>query len=86
MTPELDEARLLCRIYELKRVEGERVVEQAEEEHLVRFFFRDELASLLQRSGFSLVRLGAFPEVDSEPDDTTWNALAVASASPSSHA
>jgi SAM-dependent methyltransferase len=79
VTPELDEARHLCRVrYELTRVEGERVVEQAEEEHLVRFFFPDELESLLERSGFSLVRLTAFPEIDAEPDETTWNAVAVA--------
>jgi SAM-dependent methyltransferase len=76
---ELDQERHLCRVrYELKRVEGELVVEHAEEEHLVRFFFPDELASLLERSGFSLVRLAAFPEIDREPDETTWNALAVA--------
>jgi SAM-dependent methyltransferase len=83
VTAELDEERHLCRVrYELRRVEGERVVEQAEEEHLVRFFFRDELEALLERSGLSLVRLAAFPEVDLEPDEATWNALAVAVPSP----
>ena len=35
-----------------------------------------DLASL----GFALVRLGAFPEVHKEPDETTWNVLVVAQA------
>ena len=83
VTAELEERGHLCRVrYELKRIEGERVVEQAEEEHLVRFFFPDELRSLLEVSGFSLVRLSAFPEIDSEPDETTWNAVGVAAAGP----
>ena len=36
--------------------------DQAEEEHVIRFFFANELRLLLSRSGFSLVRLSAFPE------------------------
>jgi len=79
VTAELDDERHLCRVrYELKRVDGGQVVEQADEEHLVRFFFREELRSLLEQSGFSLVRLAAFPAIDAEPDESTWNALVVA--------
>jgi SAM-dependent methyltransferase len=80
--PELDEEAHLCRVrYELSRIEDEQIVERAAEEHAVRFFFPDELRSLLERAGFSLVRLSAFPEVDRIPDETTWNVIAVARAS-----
>jgi hypothetical protein len=64
----------------LQRVVEGRVVEQAEEEHVVRFFFADELATLLDRAGFSLVALSAFPDAESPPDESTWNALGVARA------
>ena len=35
-------------------------------------------SSLLERSRLELVRLSAFPDVASEPDETTWNVLVVA--------
>ncbi len=54
---------------------------ETEENHRVRYFFPREIESLLGPTGFSLVRLGAFPEFDKEPDETTWNVLGVARAS-----
>ena len=81
VTPELDESRHVCRVlYELWHIDGDRVLDAASEEHAVRFFFPDELRMLLPRSGFSLVRLSAFPNIESEPDETTWNVVAVARA------
>ncbi len=81
VTPDFDQRRQLCRVrYELWRVEEERIREAAEEEHLIRFFFGNELRLLLSYSGFSLVRLSAFPDIESEPDETTWNVVAVARA------
>jgi len=79
VTPQLDEPAKLCHVrYELERIEGDRIVESAVEEHVVRFFFPDELELLLDRAGFSLVRLSAFPEIARTPDETTWNVIAVA--------
>lgn len=80
-TPELDQLRQLCRVrYELWHVEEDRISESAEEEHVIRFFFGNELRLLLSSSGFSLVRLSAFPDTDREPDETTWNVVVVARA------
>jgi SAM-dependent methyltransferase len=53
---------------------------QVEEEHQVRYFFPDELERFLSVSGFVLQRLGAFPNYEVDPDQTTWNVLAVATA------
>jgi hypothetical protein len=61
-------------------MEGDRVVQHAEERHEMRFFFPLELELLLDAAGFELVRLGAFPELDREPDDASWSFLAVARA------
>jgi SAM-dependent methyltransferase len=81
VTPVLDVNRQLCRIhYELSRAVDGEVVESATEEHTLRFFFPNELRLLVGASGFELLRLTAFPDVDSEPDETTWNVLALARA------
>jgi SAM-dependent methyltransferase len=79
VTPQLDELGRVCHVrYELQKVEDDRIVASAVEEHIVRFFFSDELELLLDRAGFSLFRLSAFPDVERAPDETTWNVVAVA--------
>jgi len=62
------------------RLAGDRLLSETEEVHLMRYFFPQELRLFLECAGFTLVRLGAFPELHKEPDETTWNVLAVARA------
>jgi SAM-dependent methyltransferase len=76
--PELDLARQVCRVrYDLWRVKDGQILEVASEEHAMRFFFPNELRLLLADSGFSLLQLAAFPDIDNEPGETTWNVIAV---------
>jgi SAM-dependent methyltransferase len=76
---ELDAAARICTVtFRVRRFEGDRLAVETEERHRMRFFFPRELAVLLEQSGLELVRLGAFPEPEREPDESTWNALAVA--------
>jgi len=78
---ELDARQHLCHVrYQVWRLEEGRSIEYAEERHAMRYFFPLELELFLRCSGFSMLRLGAFPEFDREPDETTWNALCVAKA------
>lgn len=53
---------------------------ETKECHSVRYFFPLELALFLECSGFAPIQLGAFPEFDRSPDETTWNVLGVARA------
>jgi SAM-dependent methyltransferase len=77
---ELETRRHLCRVrFELRSVEGEDV-RKAAEEHLVRYFFPLELELLLETTGFESIRIGAFPDVAREPDDSTWNVFVVSKA------
>jgi len=77
----LDVQNHLCKVtYHLWRVEGDRLTGEIEEVHLMRFFFPLELNLLLECSGFAPVRLGAFPQFDRDPDETTWNVCGVARA------
>jgi SAM-dependent methyltransferase len=66
--------------YRLWQVEGDRIVGEAEEEHVMRFFFPRELELMLEVSGLSLVRLSAFPSIDVAPSESSWNVVLVARA------
>jgi len=78
---ELDTSRHLCVVrYRLWKFAANRLEAERQEAHYVRYFFPLELELLLDWSGFKLLRLGAFDEIDRDPDETTWNALAVARA------
>ena len=78
---QVDVQRQLCKVsYHLWRIEGDRLCGQTEETHLMRFFFPLELNLFLECSGFTPIRLGAFPEFDRDPDTTTWNVCGVARA------
>lgn len=73
---ELDTARDCCRVR--IRLELDDGAVEADETHEVRYFFQPELRLLLGLSGFELLRVGAFPAFDRDPDETTWNVLVAA--------
>jgi SAM-dependent methyltransferase len=78
---ELDIARHRCLVrFHVWRLARERALAETEETHEMRFFFPLELQLLLACSGFDLIRLGAFPDFDADPAETTWNVLGVARA------
>lgn len=80
-TSELDTRRQTCTVhYHVWKFGGEQTVSETEEEHTVRYFFPLELNLFLECTGFTPVRLGAFPEFDAEPDERSWNVLGVARA------
>lgn len=75
----LDIRHHTCRVdYHIWELSQGVPVKEIEEIHQMRFFFSLELELLLESSGFHLMRLGSFPEIDCEPDETTWNVIAVA--------
>ena len=78
-TSTLDTQRHLCHVqYRLWRMVGDRVVSRSQELHRMRFFLPMELRLFLDSTGFELVSVSAFPELDRRADETTWNALWVA--------
>lgn len=78
---QLDVRRNLCTVrFHLWRLRGERVVAETEEYHTMRYFFAQELEVFLGGADLELIRLGAFPEFDHDPDESTWNVLGVARA------
>jgi len=76
---ELDVAHHRCDVhFRLWRLVEAQVVTEIEETHRMRYFFPMELSFFLKCSDFHLIRIGAFPEFDKDPDESTWSATAVA--------
>ena len=55
-----------------------RVIDETAETHLVRYFFPLELELMLRISGFRLLALTGFPDVDASPNARKWAAAMVA--------
>jgi SAM-dependent methyltransferase len=78
---QLDISRHLCAVhFHLWQMSGKLILSETKETHFMRYFFPLELDLLLECTGFSSLRLGAFPEFDRDPDETTWNILGVGQA------
>jgi SAM-dependent methyltransferase len=78
---EIDVLRHVCTVdIALTVIEHDRVVSQETERHDVRFFFPQEIAALLELTGFQVCRLGAFPDFEQPPTEDNWNAMVVAQA------
>ncbi|HYH23300.1 MAG TPA: class I SAM-dependent methyltransferase [Azospirillum sp.] len=81
--PDLDIRAQICRVYfHVLRIAGDRVAGEAREVHAMRFFFDRELELALAAAGFRLEALRAFPDVEREADETTWNVIGIARALP----
>jgi SAM-dependent methyltransferase len=64
--------------YDILAVRGSEVVDQLTEEHVVRFFFPQELAFHLEIAGMETLGFHAFPELGRPPSEADWAAAVVA--------
>src|SRR5947209_4160000 len=77
-TTEIDLLAQSCQLrYSMKRQDG---TVADSERHDVRFFFPQEIALLLEASGFETCRISRFPSLDVPADVTSWNAFVVSKA------
>lgn len=77
----LDIHRHLCHVsFDLRNVPTDGTTKQTHETHTMRFFFPHELDLFLHIAGFSLIRIGQFPDFDRDPDEATWNVMVLARA------
>ncbi len=79
--PALDVEHNLVQVsFHILRLRGGEVVEEAEEEHLMRYFFRPELEFFLEQTGFAVEAFCPFAQLDGKLGEHTWNAMVVARA------
>ncbi len=64
--------------YELTRRRTGQPDVAALETHRMRYFFEEELRSLLKEAGLTLRSVSSFPDVESRPSADSWNVLVVA--------
>lgn len=80
-TSELNTRRNVCTVkYQLWRLRDRQLVDEVREEHPMRYFFEPELDLLLNAAEFRLQCIGAFPKLEVEPSEDTWNVAFVARA------
>jgi SAM-dependent methyltransferase len=71
----------LCTVtYRLWRIRDRQLVGEVTEDHAMRYFFEPELEAMLDLANFDLVCIGAFPDLEVEPSEQTWNVAVVARA------
>jgi SAM-dependent methyltransferase len=77
----LNPGRRLCRVhFDIERMDSAGSSQTWEEEHVVRYFFPEELRSVLGDSGFGLLDLRRFPDGEAPPDEKAWNVIGIARA------
>jgi SAM-dependent methyltransferase len=77
----LDELGHICRVhFDLERGDGRGSIERWSEEHVMRFYFPDELELKLRQNGLDLLTLRRFPDNEAPPDEKAWNVIGVARA------
>ncbi len=78
---QLDQANHICRVYfDLTRAETDGTSKAWSEEHVMRFFFPEELEQALVANGFTPIKLRSFPDYEGPPDERAWNVIVVARA------
>ena len=80
-SPTLDVLRHTVRVdYKVLRLKDGQVLDEVNEPHLMRFLFPQEVEYYLQRSGFRLLRLCPFMNLEGELTERDWNMIAIAEA------
>jgi len=74
----LDSYRHLVNVnFHLWTIERDRILAETQEDHTMRFFFPQELSLLFNVSGLKIQRIGAFPDIETDPGEETWNICTV---------
>ena len=79
--PELDAFNHICKVhYRLIITENNKVVDEVEETHVVRFYFPQEIKHHLEDAGFEVLKICPFLDLDGKVDENVWNIVAIAKA------
>ena len=79
--PELDALNHLCRVhYRLLINEGKTLVEEITETHVIRYYFPQEITHYLKDTGFEVLKICPFPDLNGRVDENVWNIAAIVKA------
>lgn len=79
--PSLDSLHHLCTVsYHLIIIKENKILNEINEKHVIRFYFPEEIKHYLEENGFELLKLCSFPDLDADVKEDSWNVAAVACA------
>lgn len=77
--PELDAFNHLCRVhYHWLITQDNRITDDFEETHIVRYFFPQEITHYLEESGFEVLKICPFLDLNGKVDESVWNIASIA--------
>jgi SAM-dependent methyltransferase len=79
VVPELDTFNHIQRSnYYLIAIKDGMVIDEAQETHVLRYLFPQELIHYLKETGFEVLKFCEFPYLDKPPSENTWNVATIA--------
>jgi len=76
--PELDAFNHLCRVhYRLLVNQDDALVDEITETHVIRYFFPQEITHYLDETGFEVLKICPFLDIDGKVDESVWNVAAI---------
>ena len=79
--PELDAFNHLCRIhYHLLVTRNNTIVDEFREAHVIRYLFPQEITHYLDESGFQVLKICPFLDLNGKVDENVWNSALIAKA------
>jgi SAM-dependent methyltransferase len=67
--------------YQILRIKGDKILDEVNETHTMRFFFPQEISYHLECAGFQVLSLSPFLRIGETPNEHDWNFSIVAEAS-----
>jgi SAM-dependent methyltransferase len=59
--------------YKVFRISGDRILDEFNERHTLRFFFPEEIKQFLEKENFKILKIAPFLELDKNPTVNDWN-------------
>jgi SAM-dependent methyltransferase len=79
--PELDTFNCIQKSnYHLIAIKDNKIIDETQEVHVLRYFFPQELIHYLNEAGFRVLKFCEFPYLDKPPSENTWNVATIAMA------
>jgi len=79
--PHLNIKRNLCTVeFDTQVIRGNNLIYSKKENHVIRYYFLQEIEYFLRKTGFKLELSSSFLNLDVEPNEHTWDVTAIARA------
>lgn len=79
--PDLDASNHLCRVnYHVLVTQNNVLIDETKETHVVRYYFPQEITHYLEDSGFEVLQICPFPDLNGKVDENVWNITVIAKA------